>query len=139
MLHQLAQGRPFTPRRYFSVDRVFRNDHLAEFHDQIEGVVCDRGLTLVDLKGVLTDFFERLGMRNIRFKPTYTKPSMGIYSYHGGSKKWVEVGNSGMFRPEMLLPMGLPEDVTCIAWALSLERPAMILYGIDNIQDIFGH
>ena len=27
-----------------------------------------------------------------------------------------------MFRPEMLLPMGLPEDVTVIAWGLSLER-----------------
>jgi tRNA synthetases class II core domain (F) len=32
------------------------------------------------------------------------------------------VGNSGMFRPEMLLPMGLPEDVNVIAWGLSLER-----------------
>ncbi len=27
---------------------------------------------------------------------------------HAGLKKWVEVGNSGVFRPEMLLPMGLP-------------------------------
>ena len=39
-----------------------------------------------------------------------------------GLKKWVEVGNSGVFRPEMLLPMGLPEDVSVIAWGLSLER-----------------
>ncbi|RZC59651.1 hypothetical protein C5167_006947 [Papaver somniferum] len=144
MLYQLAQG-PFTPKRYFSIDRVFRNEavdrtHLAEFH-QIEGVVCDRGLTLGDLMGVLRDFFERLGMKNLRFKPTYnpyTEPSMEIYSYHEGFKKWVEVGNSGMFRPEMLRPMGLPEDVTCIAWGLSLERPTMILYGIDNIRDLFG-
>lgn len=29
-----------------------------------------------------------------------------------GLKKWVEVGNSGVFRPEMLLPMGLPENVS---------------------------
>jgi hypothetical protein len=43
-------------------------------------------------------------------------------SYHEGFKKWVEVGNSGMFRPEMLRPMGLPEDVQVIAWGLSLER-----------------
>ncbi|KAI3967256.1 hypothetical protein MKW92_008511 [Papaver armeniacum] len=105
------------------------------------GVVCDRGLTLGDLMGVLRVFFERLGMKNLRFKPTYnpyTEPSMEIYSYHEGFKKWVEVGNSGMFRPEMLRPMGLPEDVTCIAWGLSLERPTMILYGIDNIRDLFG-
>ena len=39
-----------------------------------------------------------------------------------GLKKWVEIGNSGIFRPEMLLPMGLPENVSVIAWGLSLER-----------------
>jgi len=43
-------------------------------------------------------------------------------SYHETLKKWVEVGNSGMFRPEMLQPMGLPADVSVIAWGLSLER-----------------
>jgi hypothetical protein len=39
----------------------------------------------------------------------------------------------------MLRPMGMPEDVNVIAWGLSLERPTMILYGIDNIRDLFGH
>ncbi|EXC17253.1 putative phenylalanine--tRNA ligase alpha subunit [Morus notabilis] len=144
MLYLLAQ-KPFVPKKYFSIDRVFRNEavdrtHLAEFH-QIEGLVCDRGLTLGDLIGVLHDFFSRLGMSKLRFKPAYnpyTEPSMEIFSYHEGFKKWVEVGNSGMFRPEMLLPMGLPEDVRVIAWGLSLERPTMILYGIDNIRDLFG-
>lgn len=43
-----------------------------------------------------------------------------------------------MFRPEMIQPMGLPEDVSVIAWGLSLERPTMIKYGIDNIRDLFG-
>ncbi|XP_022763255.1 phenylalanine--tRNA ligase alpha subunit, cytoplasmic-like isoform X2 [Durio zibethinus] len=128
MLYTLAK-QPFAPKRYFSIDRVFRNEsvdrtHLAEFH-QIEGLVCDRGLTLGDLIGVLNDFFSRLGMSKLRFKPAYnpyTEPSMEIFSYHEGLKKWVEIGNSGMFRPEMLLPMGFPEDVRVIAWGLSLER-----------------
>lgn len=145
MLYLLAQ-KPFAPKKYYSIDRVFRNEavdrtHLAEFH-QIEGLVCDRGLTLGDLIGVLQDFFSRLGMSQLRFKPAYnpyTEPSMEIFSYHEGLKKWVEIGNSGMFRPEMLLPMGLPEDVRVIAWGLSLERPTMILYGVDNIRDLFGH
>ncbi|KAF5193112.1 Phenylalanine--trna ligase alpha subunit like [Thalictrum thalictroides] len=145
VLYSLAQQRPFTPQRYFSIDRVFRNEavdrtHLAEFH-QIEGVICDRGLTLADLMQVLQDFFKKMGMSNLKFKATcnpYTEPSMEIYSYHEGLKKWVEIGNSGMFRPEMLRPMGFPEDVTAIAWGLSLERPTMILYGIDNIRDLFG-
>ncbi|KAJ8767177.1 hypothetical protein K2173_013574 [Erythroxylum novogranatense] len=149
MLYALAQHakeQTFTPKRYFSIDRVFRNEavdrtHLAEFH-QIEGLVCDRGLTLSHLIGVLDDFFSRLGMSKLRFKPAYnpyTEPSMEIFSYHEGFGKWVEIGNSGMFRPEMLRPMGFPEDVNVIAWGLSLERPTMILYGIDNIRDLFGH
>uniref|UniRef100_A0A671K2S9 Phenylalanine--tRNA ligase alpha subunit n=1 Tax=Sinocyclocheilus anshuiensis TaxID=1608454 RepID=A0A671K2S9_9TELE len=54
-------------------------------------------------------------------------------------KKWVEVGNSGVFRPEMLLPMGLPKGVSVIAWGLSLERPTMIKYGINNIRELVGH
>ena len=39
----------------------------------------------------------------------------------------------------MLLPMGLPEDVSVIAWGLSTERPTMIKYGINNIRDLVGH
>uniref|UniRef100_A0A2K5F3Z0 Phenylalanine--tRNA ligase alpha subunit n=1 Tax=Aotus nancymaae TaxID=37293 RepID=A0A2K5F3Z0_AOTNA len=145
-LYRLAQKKPFTPAKYFSIDRVFRNEtldatHLAEFH-QIEGVVADHGLTLGHLMGVLREFFTKLGITQLRFKPAYnpyTEPSMEVFSYHPGLKKWVEVGNSGVFRPEMLLPMGLPENVSVIAWGLSLERPTMIKYGINNIRELVGH
>jgi len=77
----------------------------------------------------------------VKFKPAYnpyTEPSMEIFAYHPLLKKWIEIGNSGVFRPEMLLPMGLPKDVSVIAWGLSLERPTMIQYGIDNIRELFG-
>ena len=105
-------------------------------------MIADRGLTLGDLLGVLHQFFQKLGIEKLRLKPAYnpyTEPSMEIFSYHEGLGKWVEIGNSGVFRPEMLLPMGLPEDVSVIAWGLSLERPTMIKYGIDNIRDLVGH
>ena len=146
MLYALAQEKVFTPKKYFSIDRVFRNEsidatHLAEFH-QIEGVVADRNLSLCDLIGTITTFFHRLGITNIKFKPAYnpyTEPSMEIFGFSPELKRWIEIGNSGMFRPEMLLPMGLPEDVRVIAWGLSLERPTMIKYGIGNIRDLFGH
>ncbi|XP_078540901.1 phenylalanine--tRNA ligase alpha subunit isoform X1 [Lissotriton helveticus] len=146
MLYQLAQQEAFTPVKYFSIDRVFRNEtldatHLAEFH-QIEGVVADYGMTLGDLMGILKEFFNKLGITKLRFKPAYnpyTEPSMEVFSYHEGLRKWVEVGNSGVFRPEMLLPMGLPEGVSVIAWGLSLERPTMIKYGINNIRELVGH
>lgn len=38
---------------------------------------------------------------------------MEIFGYHPDLKKWTEIGNSGMFRPEMLLPMGLPKVNNC--------------------------
>lgn len=147
MLYKLAnQKGGFTPQRYFSIDRVFRNEsmdatHLCEFH-QVEGLVADYNLSLGDLIGTIQTFFEKIGITQLRFKPAfnpYTEPSMEIFGYHPDLKKWTEIGNSGMFRPEMLAPMGLPENVRVIAWGLSLERPTMIKYRIKNIRDLFGH
>jgi phenylalanyl-tRNA synthetase alpha chain len=145
MLFKIAQA-GFRPARMFSIDRVFRNEavdrtHLAEFH-QVEGLVCAPGLGLGDLIGTLRAFFDRLGLTKLRFKPAYnpyTEPSMEIFAFSDQLGKWIEVGNSGLFRPEMLRPMGLPDGVRVAAWGLSLERPTMILYGIDNIRDLFGH
>jgi phenylalanyl-tRNA synthetase alpha chain len=136
----------FRPAKLFSIDRVFRNEtmdatHLAEFH-QVEGVVADRGLTLADLIGFMRVFFKKMGIENIRFKPAYnpyTEPSLEIFAFHPMLNKWVEVGNSGMFRPEMLEPMGFPKDVHVHGWGISLERPTMIRYGINNIRTLVGH
>lgn len=143
-LHRLAEDP--RPARYFSIDRVFRNEtvdatHLAEFH-QVEGVIADFGLTLGGLMRFMEDFFGKLGITNLRFKPAYnpyTEPSMEIFGFHLGLNKWVEIGNSGMFRPEMLEPMGLPKDLRVYGFGLSLERPTMIKYGVSNIRDLLGH
>lgn len=149
MLYQMGQEYKrtgvFTPKKYFSIDRVFRNEtldatHLCEFH-QVEGFVVDFNLNLGNLIATIREFFEHLGITDLKFKPTYnpyTAPSMEVFAFHPGLGRLVEMGNSGMFRPEMLAPMGLPEGVTCIAWGLSLERPTMIAYGIDNIRELIG-
>ncbi|KAG8533554.1 uncharacterized protein KY384_001294 [Bacidia gigantensis] len=144
MLHKLALDA--RPARYFSIDRVFRNEsvdatHLAEFH-QIEGVTADYGLTLGGLMGFMEVFFGKMGIHRLRFKPAYnpyTEPSLEIFGYHEGLGKWVEIGNSGMFRPEMLEPMGLPKDMRVYGWGLSLERPTMIKYAVQNIRELLGH
>ncbi len=142
---------------------MFRNEtldatHLAEFQ-QIEGWVADKGLGLGHLKGIIAEFFHKigrfclatreicenffaLGMKDLKFKPTYnpyTEPSMEIYAFHPLLNRWVEIGNSGIFRPEMLIPMGIPSDINIIAWGLSLERPTMIQYGYSNIRDLVGY
>jgi phenylalanyl-tRNA synthetase alpha chain len=108
---ELKETGVFRPRRFFSVDRVFRNEtmdatHLCEFH-QVEGVVLDYNLMLGDLMGTIDQFFTKIGLPGLRFKPAYnpyTEPSMEIFGYHPQLKKFVELGNSGMFRPEMMLP-----------------------------------
>merc|ERR1712086_1108964 len=124
----------------------FRNEeldatHLAEFH-QVEGVVADYNLTLGNLIGILNLFFTKLGMKDLKFKPAYnpyTEPSMEIFAYHPLLKKEVEVGNSGVFRPEMLLPMGFPPDVTVVAWGIGVERTVAQMYGIRNIKSLFSY
>lgn len=146
MLYKLAQQKEFKPVKYFSIDRVFRNEtldatHLAEFH-QCEGLIADKNIGLADLMGVIKVFFQKIGIPDVKFKPAYnpyTEPSLEIFGYHPDLKKWIELGNSGVFRPEMLRPMGLPEDVNVIAWGLSLERPTMIQQKYSNIRDLFGH
>ena len=144
MLHRLAQNP--RPAKYFSIDRVFRNEtvdatHLAEFH-QIEGVIAEWDLSLGDGMGFFEYFFGQLGIHNLRFKPAYnpyTEPSMEIFGFHSGLNKWIEIGNSGVFRPEMLEPMGLPKNLRIYGFGLSVERPTMIKYGINNIRDLVGH
>ncbi|XP_066587999.1 phenylalanine--tRNA ligase alpha subunit [Prorops nasuta] len=145
ILYNLMQNGEFKPGKFFSIDRVFRNEtldatHLAEFH-QVEGVVASYNLTLGDLIGIIYEFFKKLGITQLEFKPAYnpyTEPSMEIFCYHDGLEKWIEIGNSGMFRPEMLLPMGIPNNVNVLGFGLSLERPTMIKYGLNNIRDLVG-
>ncbi|CAI2317788.1 unnamed protein product [Caenorhabditis sp. 36 PRJEB53466] len=86
-LYQLAQE-GFRPS-----NETLDATHLAEFH-QVEGVIAEKNLSLAHLIGVFTEFFKKLGITNLRFKPTYnpyTEPSMEIFAYHQGLAKWVEV------------------------------------------------
>lgn len=151
MLYQIAQkaklsGEELKPCKLFSIDRVFRNEsvdatHLAEFH-QIEGVILGKNLSVGHLMGILNDFFMKLGLADIQFKPAYnpyTEPSLEVFAYHKGLDKLIEVGNSGIFRPEMLVPLGIDGEWRVLAWGLSLERPAMIKYGLNNIRELLSH
>jgi phenylalanyl-tRNA synthetase alpha chain len=146
MLYKLAnQEGGFKPVKYFSIDKVFRNEtldatHLAEFH-QVEGVLAGVDITLGGLIGIIGEFFAKMGLPDVKFKPAYnpyTEPSMEIFAYHPGLKKWIEIGNSGMFRREMLDPMNIPQNGNVYGYGLSLERPTMIKYGIKNIREMIG-
>ncbi|MEM3852542.1 MAG: phenylalanine--tRNA ligase subunit alpha [Methanomassiliicoccales archaeon] len=128
------------PVKAFTVGRIFRHEamdatHLSEFH-QIEGVIMEKGASLDMLFGVLKEFYRRMGIENIRARPgyfPYTEPSMEIDIEYNG--KWIEMGGSGMFRPEVLKPLGIHYPV--LAWGLGLERLVMLRYGYTDIRELY--
>lgn len=130
--------------RFFSIDRVFRNEsvdstHLPEFH-QVEGLLIGDELTLSDLIQTITLFFNKLGIKELKFKPAYnpyTEPSAEVYGFHPLLNRWIEIGNSGIFRPEMIQTMGY-KNKTVLGFGLSVERPAMIKYKCNNIRELMG-
>jgi len=131
------------PSKYFSIARVYRPEitdktHLSEFN-QVEGIIIDENLTLKDLLGVLGKFaMEIAGADKVRFKPDYfpfTEPSVELSAYKEGYG-WVEFGGSGIFRPEVTLPLGV--KVPVIAWGLGVDRLFMMRAGIDDIRLIFS-
>jgi len=131
------------PKRYFSVEKVYRNDtldptHLLEFF-QIEGWVLAEDLSVRDLMGTFEEFYRQFGIEDIQFKPhynPYTEPSFELFGTHPATGELVEIGNSGMFRPEVLEPLGIEADV--MAWGLALERLLMLMYGFEDIRDVHG-
>ena len=131
------------PSRYFSIARVYRPEitdktHLSEFN-QVEGIIVDENLTLKDLLGVIGKFaMEIAGADKVRFKPDYfpfTEPSVELSAYKEGYG-WIEFGGSGIFRPEVTLPLGV--KVPVIAWGLGVDRLFMMRAGIDDIRMIFS-
>lgn len=132
------------PIKVFSVDRVYRNEQLtykniAEFH-QIEGIVVGKGVTLRDLMGTLKTFYSKFGLKKIAFWPCYfpyTEPSAQAVVYHPKLKRWIELCGMGLFRPEVLAPMGIRYPV--LAWGGGLERLAMIELDLDDIRMLYGN
>ncbi len=128
--------------KYFAIGRVFRNEsidfkHLAEFH-QIEGIVSKPGLSLSNLMGILKEFYKRLGFERIRFRPSYfpyTEPSLEIEVFFEPKDEWMEIGGAGIFRKEVTDILGVQHPV--LAWGLSLERPLMMLLGMNDIRTFY--
>ncbi|MEM0139541.1 MAG: phenylalanine--tRNA ligase subunit alpha [Ferroplasma sp.] len=129
------------PQFIFSIEKVFRHEsvdwkHLSELY-QIEGAVYSKDVSLSTLKWLLREFYSRLGFKNIRLVPSYypyTEPSMDVVVDING--KEVEMGGSGIFRPEVTGPLGLKSPV--LAFGLGLERLAMLYYSLNDIRDIYN-
>ena len=138
-----AMGELEPPQRFFSVEKVYRNDtldptHLLEFF-QIEGWVMADELSVRDLMGTFEEFYAQFGIHDLEFKPhynPYTEPSFELFGTHPETGELIEIGNSGIFRDEMLRPLGIEADV--MAWGLALERLAMLITGEADIRNVHG-
>ena len=132
---------PKPPCKVFSLGRVFRKEnidatHLPEFY-QIEGIVHEEDTTFRQLIGVLKEFYKRMGFEKIRFRPgyfPYTEPSMEIEVFWNG--EWMELGGSGIFRPEVTEPVGVKNPV--LAWGLGLERLAMLKFELTDMRSLYS-
>lgn len=143
-LKYLVEHLDFDQTRIFSLGRVFRNEktsykHLAEF-TQVEGVVHEKGATIMDLMGIQEEFYRRLGLTKIRFWPTffpYTEPSFQSMVYNERLGKWVELFGMGVFHP--LVTNGLHTSTPVLAWGGGVERIAMLKYGIDDVREFYAN
>ncbi len=123
---------------------VFRRDddatHSPMFF-QIEGFVVDEGVTFAQLKGVLTRFLRALFGEEtpVKFRPSYfpfVEPGGEIDIYRNG--RWMEVLGCGMIHPVVLENVGYdPQKVSGFAFGMGVDRMAMLLYGIDNIKQLY--
>jgi phenylalanyl-tRNA synthetase alpha chain len=135
-------SKPNIPGKYFTIDRNFRPDeidatHFVEFH-HLDGIVLGENLTIKHLIGFL-DLIARevVGAEKRRFRPGYfpfTEPSVELDCYING--KWIEIGGSGIFRPEVTRPLGV--DVPVLAWGLGMERMSMLKLGAKDIRELYS-
>jgi phenylalanyl-tRNA synthetase alpha chain len=138
----LSQGVE-SPKRYFTITRVYRPDvvdatHLSEFN-HLEGVVLGKDISFKNLLGLLDQFAREVaGAEETKFTPCYypfTEPSASLHAKHP-KLGWVELGGSGMFRPEFIETLGVKDRV--LGWSLGIDRLAMFKLGLTDIRDLFS-
>jgi phenylalanyl-tRNA synthetase alpha chain len=124
------------------------------FH-QVEGLVVGKSITMTDLKGTMAAFAGRMfgEGRRMRFRAShfpFTEPSVEVdmdcilcggegcrvCKYTG----WLEISGAGMVHPVVLRNGGYdPEVYSGFAFGMGVERPAMLIHGIEDIRYFFGN
>jgi phenylalanyl-tRNA synthetase alpha chain len=162
-IRTMEKQRP--PVRIVIPGRVHRNDeadatHSPVFH-QVEGLCVDKGITFCDLKGTLDHAMKAFfGTRTkTRLQPSYfpfTEPSaeVAVTCFKcGGSGRlasgdscrlckssgWVELLGCGMVDPAVYGFVGYdPREVSGFAFGMGVERIAMAMYDIDDIELLYS-
>lgn len=142
-LKKINEGEYKMPAKFFSVNKVFRNEsldwkHLFEFN-QVEGIVIDPNANVKHLKGYLREFFGKMGYTDIRMRPAhfpYTEPSFEVDVYNPKRKTWVELGGAGIFRPEVTKTL-IGVEVPVLAWGLGMERIITEYFEINDLRELY--
>jgi phenylalanyl-tRNA synthetase alpha chain len=141
------------PIRMVNIAKCYRRQsdasHFPMFH-QFEGLVVDRGISIVNLKGTL-DYFAKnfFGKhRKTRLRPyhfQFTEPSFevdiscGICGGRGCKvckEGWLELGGAGMVHPNVLKNGKIDTDIyTGFAFGWGVERTYMMKANL-NIPDL---
>ncbi|MEX2017591.1 MAG: phenylalanine--tRNA ligase subunit alpha [Candidatus Pacearchaeota archaeon] len=131
------------PQKFFAIGKNFRNETLDWSHgfefNQTEGIVVDKNVNFRHLLGYLKIFFEKMGFKKIRIRPSYfpyTEPSVEIEVWHPEKKIWLELGGAGIFRPEVVIPL-FGEYVPVLAWGPGFDRMLMDYYDIKDLRELY--
>ncbi|MBN1442354.1 MAG: phenylalanine--tRNA ligase subunit alpha [Planctomycetes bacterium] len=146
------------PLRALLPGTCYRNEAITprseiQFH-QIEGLAVGPGVSLADLKGVLTEFVHQFfgPDRKVLMRGSYfpfTEPSVEVdveCILCGGAgcrlckgSGWLEILGAGSVHPTVLRNGGYdPEEFTGFAFGLGIERIVMLRHAIDDIRHFFS-
>lgn len=145
------------PIRIIAPGKVFRFEatdatHETQFY-QFEGLMIGEQVSLADLKGTLTAFFENLFKKSlaIRFRPSFfpfTEPSVeiDIGCIHCDGKGcgvckqtgWIEVMGAGMVHPKVLEACGIDSNrFQGFAFGGGVDRFVMLKWGIPDVRMLY--
>ncbi|HVE60472.1 MAG TPA: phenylalanine--tRNA ligase subunit alpha [Chitinophagaceae bacterium] len=151
-IREMEKGK--LPIRIVCPGRVYRNETISArahcFFHQVEGMYIDENVSFADLKQTLYFFAQEMYGKDVklRFRPSYfpfTEPSAELdvsCFICGGSgcrvckqTGWVEILGCGMVHPNVLENCGIdPDKYTGYAFGMGIERPAMLLYQINDLR-----
>jgi len=153
-IHYMEGNKP--PLRIICPGKTYRKEATDATHEmqfqQFEGLLVEKEASLATLKSVLNNFYDKFFGKNVevRFRPSYfpfVEPGMEVdiscFKCDGGEKGcsickgtgWVEVAGAGVVHPKVLTDIGINTDEwKGIAFGGSVERLAMIKYGVDDIR-----
>jgi phenylalanyl-tRNA synthetase alpha chain len=142
------------PLRFVAPGLVYRRDAIDPNHTpaffQLEGLAVDEGISMADLKGTLTVFWQRLlGKRmRVRFRPSYfpfvepgAEVDISCILCDGkgcracGGSGWIEIMGAGMVHPAVFEAVGYDaQRFTGFAFGMGIGRCAKLKYGIDDLR-----